>query len=193
MIDGASALMAMFHGLRSEGRFDDERGTHQLDGGAHYYNVFETADGRWVSIGALEPQFYAVLCDRLQLDDEVRDHQGDAERWPDFTDRVAAAVRRLTRDELDELFAGTDACYAPVLAMQEVADHPHHVARGTFVGSGTDLQPAASPRFDGQPPTQPRPARPNGADTVSVLREAGYDEQQVRDLIAAGAVAEAAG
>lgn len=189
MIDGASALMAMFHGLRAEGRFDDVRGTHQLDGGAHYYDVYETSDGRWVSIGALEPQFYTVLCDVLALDDEVRGHQLDADRWPDFTERVAAAVRLRTRDELDHMFAGTDACYAPVLAMDELAAHPHHVARGTFLGSGAGVQPAASPRFDGQPPTRPRPAGPNGADTRSVLAEAGLDEQEIQQLVESGVVA----
>ena len=190
MIEGAYALMAMFHGLRAEGRFDDARGTHLLDGGAHFYDVYETADGRWVSIGALEPQFYSVLCDVLDLDDEVSRHQLDAARWPEFAQRVAEAVRLRTRDELDVMFAGTDACYAPVLSMDEVAGHPHHVARGTFLGSGADLQPAATPRFDGEPPTRPRPARPNGADTAAVLADAGLDEHEITRLLTLGVVAD---
>jgi len=182
MIDGASALMAMFHGLRSEGLFDDERGTHTLDGGAHFYDVYETADGRFVSIGALEPQFYVQLCDLLDLDDEVRNAQYDLVRWPEFSKRVAAAVQQRTRDELDALFAGSDACYAPVLAMEELARHPHHAARSTFVVDGNDLQPAPAPRFDGQPPTVPTPRPASGIHTIEVLRECGFTDAEIATM-----------
>lgn len=189
MIDGASALMAMFHGQRAQGVFGSRRGTHQLDGGAHYYDVYETADGRWISLGALEPQFYAVLCERLGLDDELRGAQLDAVRWPAFKQRVAAAVRRRTRDELDALFAGADACYAPVLSLDEVAEHPHHRARGSFVATDHGLQPAATPRFDGRPPTVPVPAGRVGDDTVAVLRDAGFRADEIDELLATGAAA----
>lgn len=191
MVDGASALMAMFHGLRGEGLFDDLRGTHQLDSGAHYYDVYETADGRWISIGALEPQFYGELCERLGLDDELRSSQLDVDRWPEFKRRVAAAVAQRTRDELDALLGGTDVCYAPVLGLDEVGEHPHHVARDTFVSTTDGRQPAPTPRFSGRPPTDPRPAAAPGTDTRTTLASLGFAAPEIDQLLADGAIAEA--
>jgi alpha-methylacyl-CoA racemase len=191
MVDGASALLAMFHGMVAEGRFDDERGTHQLDTGAHYYDVFATADGRWISLGALEPQFYAQLCERLDLDDEVRSHQLDVERWPEFKERVRAAVGRLTSAELDARLAGSDACYAPVLGLAEVADHPHNAARGTLTTVDGVAQHAPAPRFGGQPPTVPRTAGAAGSDTRATLAAAGFAEAEIDALLASGAVVQA--
>lgn len=192
MIDGASALMAMFHGLRTEGFFDDERGTHQLDTGAHFYDVFATADGQWISLGPLEPQFYGELCERLGLDDELRTQQHESRRWPEFKQRVQAAVACHTRSELDAALGGTDVCYAPVLGLDEVHDHPHHVARGTFIDVAGALQPAPTPRFGGMPPTAPRPAGAPGTDTRTTLSAFGFAEQEIAALLEQGAISEPA-
>jgi alpha-methylacyl-CoA racemase len=190
MIDGTSALMAMFHGLRAQGLFDDRRGTHQLDSGAHYYDVYQTSDGRWISLGALEPRFYAELCERLGLDDEMRGAQLDIDRWPEFSKRVAARVSQLASTELEEMLSGTDVCYAPVLSLDEAPDHPHNVARQTFVSTGTGPQPAPAPRFGGAPPTVPRPSQPPGTDTRETLIEFGFSATEIDELCAEGAIAE---
>lgn len=192
MVDGASALMAMFHGLRADGSFDDERGTHELDGGAPFYDVYETADGRYVSIGALEPAFFATLCERLDLPPDIRSAHDDRKRWPILREAIALAIHGRTREELDALLLGTDACYAPVLTLSEAADHPHNVHRHAFLSAAGGVQPAPAPRFGEGPPAQPVPRRPVGADTRGVLAEAGVDESVVDGLIASGVVQQAA-
>ena len=190
MVDGASALMAMFHSLRTIGAFTPERGSGLLDGGAHFYDVFRTKDGRWVSIGAIEPQFYAELCDRLGLDDDLRANQMDQSRWPELKERIAEVVAGHTRDELDAIFEGSDACYAPVLELGEVHEHPHNAERGVLVDVGGERQPAPAPRFDGRPPTTPRPIAKPGTDTRATLLDAGFSAEEVDGLIASGAVAQ---
>ncbi|MGE4425701.1 MAG: CaiB/BaiF CoA transferase family protein [Solirubrobacteraceae bacterium] len=191
MVDGASALMAMFHGLRNEGGFTAERGTHMLDTGAHFYDVYRTKDDRWVSIGSIEPQFYAELCDRLELDDDLRENEMTAERWPELKERLAAIIAGYTRDELDERLGGTDVCYAPVLELGEVGDHPHNAARGTLIEVDGHLQNAPAPRFGGVPPTTPVPRVEPGADTRATLSDVGFAADEIDALLASGAIAEA--
>ncbi len=188
MVDGAGALMAMFHSLRTVGAFTPERGTGMLDGGAHFYDVFRTKDDRWVSIGAIEPQFYAELCDRLELDDDLRQSEMAADRWPELKEKVAAVVARHTRDELDAIFEGSDACYAPVLELGEVHEHEHMAARGALVDVNGERQPAPAPRFDGAPPTVPTPIAKPGTHTRDTLLDAGFSAAEVDALIDAGAV-----
>ncbi|EHN09624.1 Alpha-methylacyl-CoA racemase [Patulibacter medicamentivorans] len=191
MVDGASALMAMFHGLNNAGLHNPERGTNMLDTGAHFYDVFRTKDDRWVSLGPVEPQFYALMCDVLELDDDLRGSQFDQARWPELKQKLAAVVVERTRDELDALFEGSDACYAPVLELSEAPQHPHNVARGAFVDVAGQTHPAPAPRFDGAPPTRPHAAAIPGTDTRATLLDAGFDAAEIDELIAAGAVAEA--
>jgi len=191
MIDGSSALMAMFHGLRSEGLFGPDRGTHMLDSGAFFYDVYDTKDGLPVSVGAIETQFWAEFCDVLGLDDDVRESQMDASRWPELKERLATVIAGHTRAELDDLFAGRNTCYAPVLSLDEVEAHPHHRARGTFLNLDGVLHTAPAPRFDGAPPTTPTPRRLPGQDTGDVLADVGFGEDEVSALLESGAVAQA--
>ncbi|MCF8602067.1 CoA transferase [Gordonia sp. HY442] len=186
MIDGVSALMAMWHSYRAEGEFSAERGTHLLDTGAFFYDTYLTRDGHWVSIGAIEAQFWAELCDVLALPDEMRHNQFDRSRWDEFRGVLATAIRERTRAELDLAFAGRNTCYAPVLPLAEAVEHPHHVARGTFLEVDAVVQPAPAPRFDGVPPTTPRSRRSPGADSREVLADAGFSDAEIDELTAAG-------
>lgn len=188
MIDGASALMAMFHALRAKGDFSTERGTHLLDTGAFFYDVYQTRDGQWVSIGAIETQFWHELCDILELPDDMRQSQFDEERWGEFRTVLAGRIAMHDRAELDELFAGRNTCYAPVLSLAEVADHPHNAARRTLIEVGGVVQAAPAPRFDGAPPTVPRPQRKPGEDSRLVLSQVGYSDVEIDRLIEQGAV-----
>ncbi|MEV4420127.1 CaiB/BaiF CoA-transferase family protein [Patulibacter sp. NPDC049589] len=189
MIDGTAALLAMFHGMLGAGTFPTDRGTGVLDTGAPFYDVFETRDGRWVSIGAIEPRFYAELCDCLDLSHLARTEVSDRDRWPEIKTEIATAIRRCSRDELDQLFHGSDACYAPVLDLREVAHHPHSTARESYLDIQGDLHAAPAPRFDGHPPTQPTPARIAGQDTESILADAGFEPAEIDALLDHGAVA----
>ncbi len=188
MIDGASALMAMFHSYRAEDSFVEDRGANLLDTGAFFYDVYRTRDDKWVSIGAIENQFWLELCDVLGLPEAMRHDHLDPERWDDYRIVLQKRVAEHDRAELDSAFAGRNTCYAPVLTMSEAIEHPHHQARNTFVTVDDVVQPAPAPRFDGQPPTVPRPRRAPGADTRDVLLAAGYSETRIESLLADGVV-----
>jgi alpha-methylacyl-CoA racemase len=151
MIDGSALLTTLFHGLRAEGKWNDEPGTNILDSGAHFYNVYETADGRFISVGAIEPQFYEELLALLEIDRAVMP-QDDADRWPEFTDELARRFRTRTRDAWVEL-AGRypNACVTPVLSLAEAPEHDHNVARQTFTCLDGVQQPAPAPRFSETP------------------------------------------
>ncbi|MDX1497332.1 MAG: CaiB/BaiF CoA-transferase family protein, partial [Salinisphaeraceae bacterium] len=133
MVEGSAALMAMFYGLRTQGMFNGERGTHMLDTGAPFYEVYETSDGQFVSIGSIEPQFYALLSNELKLDPKEYGMQFDMQRWPEQKEKLAALFKQKTRDEWCEIFEGTDVCFAPVLSIEEAPAHPHNKARESFV------------------------------------------------------------
>ena len=190
MIDGASALMAMFHGLRGEGTFSENRGTHLLDTGAFFYDVYRTRDDQWVSIGAIENQFWQDLCDALDLPDTLRHNQFDTGRWDEFRVVLGRRIATFDRSELDDLLLGRNTCYAPVLTLAEAAAHPHHVARGTFVEVDGVVQAAPAPRFDGAPATKPGPPRKPGADTRQILADAGYSASEIAEFVTSGAAAE---
>jgi alpha-methylacyl-CoA racemase len=184
IVDGASLLTAMLHGLLADGRWRDERAVNLLDGGAPWYDLYETADGGHMAVGALEPQFFAELMNRLGIDPSGVDRDDPADR-AELRRALAARFRRRTRDEWTEHFAGTDACVTPVLSLKEAADHSHLAARETFVSVAGVRQPAPAPRFDRTPAAVPAaPARP-GAHTREALRDWGVDG--VDQLIAAGA------
>lgn len=188
MVEGASLLLSMQRSMQAAGAWQGGRGGNLLDTGAPFYDVYETADGRWLALGALEPQFYAELVTGLGLADEFGTDHVPPDRWPALRARIAAVVATRTRDEWADTFAGTDACVAPVLSMQEAPAHPHNRARGSFVEVAGDTQAAPTPRFSATPLGGPRARRPDGADTRRVLRTAGYDEDEVDALLADGVV-----
>jgi alpha-methylacyl-CoA racemase len=152
MTDGAALLAAMLYGFRANGRWQLGREANMLDGGAHYYRCYECADGKSVAVGAIEPQFYALLLQKCGITDpELVQLQNDATRWPQFREKLAALFRTRTRDAWCALLEGTDACFAPVLDWDEAPRHPHNVARETFVELDGVVQPAAAPRFSRTP------------------------------------------
>jgi alpha-methylacyl-CoA racemase len=187
MVDGAALLMAMMWGMRSIGRFREERGTNINDGAAPFYDTYETRDGEHVAVGAMEPQFYSELLRQLGIDDDVP-KQHDRTTWPDMHARIAAAFREQTRDEWCTKLEGSDACVAPVLRMSEAADHPHVRARGTIVEHEGLLQPAPAPRLSRTPGSLGRPMPLPGADTETALRDWGLSGDEVTALHASGAV-----
>jgi alpha-methylacyl-CoA racemase len=186
MVDGAALMLTPFYGARASG-FWGERGTNHLDTGAPFYEVYETADDKFVAVGTVEPKFYAELMARLGLDAEL-DAQYDKTRWPDEKKRMAEVFRTKTRDEWCELLEGTDACFAPVLTPLEAPDHPHNRARGTFLDLAGVPQPAPAPRFSRTAAATPAPAMHPGADTEAVLAGWGFDAADVERLREVGAV-----
>jgi alpha-methylacyl-CoA racemase len=189
MVDGVALLAAPIASAYMLGYFNAERGTNWLDSGAHYYEVYETADGGWLSVGAIEPAFYANLLRGLGLAGEDLPDQQDASQWPAMKERFAAVFRTRTRDEWMEVFGSLDACVAPVLTFSEAPQHPHLRARSTYVDVEGIVQPAPAPRFDRTPASLGRPPAPAGHHTVEVLAEAGYDAASIAGLRERGVVA----
>ncbi|GAB5453714.1 MAG: CaiB/BaiF CoA-transferase family protein [Halioglobus sp.] len=188
MIDGAAALMASTFGASQVGFWSDERGTNLLDGGSHFYNTYETADGKYISLGSIEGQFYEALLDKLGQDAAHFENQFDMENWPVMKKQLADIIRRKTRDEWDEIFAGADVCYAPVLSMAEVRHHPHHQARQTFLEDGDVWQPVPAPRFSRTPGEVQRHAARIGEHSEEVLREFGFTETEIESRLENGSV-----
>ncbi len=189
MVDGAASLMSFIHGMLASGFHTPERGVNMLDTGAHFYDVYECADGGWISIGSIEPQFYAELVEKLGLDPERFGNQLDRSLWPELTEEVAAVVRTKTRDEWDAILEGSDVCYAPVLTAAEAAGHHHNVARGTFIEVGGITQPGPAPRLSRTPGEVHRPPAHAGQHTDELLAEAGFTDDEVAALRDSGAVA----
>ena len=188
MIDGAASLMTSAHALRAAGIGDGPRGENILDSGAHFYDVYETSDGGYVSIAPVEPKFYAELLDRVGLDAGEAPHSVNRADWPASKARLAALFRTRTRDEWCEILEGTDACFAPVLGMHEAHRHPHNAARGTFVERDGIVQPNAAPRFDRTPGgIRYSPPAP-GSGTRRVLADWGFGAAEIDDLTARGIV-----
>lgn len=181
--EGSALLGALMFGWRSAGLWNAEAGTNNGDSGAHFYDAYECADGKYISIGAMEPQFYALLREKCGLDDPAFDAQWDQARWPELKERVAQAIRGKTRDAWCVLLEGTDACFAPVLDLDEAPLHPHSVARGSFAKVEGITQPAPAPRFSATPAAACQPVRGVGADTRALLAEVGYGEQDVAGLL----------
>ncbi|WP_299729576.1 CaiB/BaiF CoA-transferase family protein [uncultured Tateyamaria sp.] len=188
MIDGVPAMMGLIHGMMAQGVWTDQPGTNWLDGGAPFYRCYRCADGRDVAVGALEPQFYALLLDGLGLGDADLPDQNDRAGWPDLTARFAAIFVSAPRDHWAAVFAGTDACVAPVLTLEEAARDPHLAQRGVYVAPGGIRQAAPAPRFSASDVPQPTAPTAPGADTETVLAELGYDDQTIRTLRASGAL-----
>jgi len=189
MVDGAASLMTMTWAFRAMGIWGDDRGTNILDSGAPWYDLYECADGGYVSIGAIEPQFYAELLERIGLAGEDLPAQMDRAAWPELRRRLAEVFATRSRDAWREVLEGSDACFAPVLTMAEAAEHPHMKARGTFVESDGVLQPGPSPRFSATPASIRRPPPWPGEHTDEVLGEWSFDAGEIEALRKAGAVA----
>lgn len=190
MVDGAAVLMTMFWTLRTLGMFDEDApGTNLLDTGAPFYDVYECGDGRFVSIGSIEPQFYAVLLERLGLtDDPGFARQMDRAAWPRLKERLAELFRTRPRDEWCAAMEGSDICFAPVLTMSEAAGHPHNVARDTFVEANGAVQPAPAPRFSRTAATIGSPPAHAGQHSREVLADWGIALDRIDALIESGAV-----
>ncbi len=182
MVDGASTLMAMMYGMKAMGMWQDERGVNLLDTGAHFYDTFETSDGKYVSIGSIEPQFYALLLEQTGLKDEDLPPQMDRTQWKALKPRLAEVFKTRTRDEWCEIMEGTDVCFAPVLSMDEAPEHPHMKARSTFVEHSGMIQPAPAPRFDRTVPEISRPPVHAGQHTDEVLGEYGFSADEIAAL-----------
>jgi alpha-methylacyl-CoA racemase len=187
MTDGAALLFGAVSGLHGSGYWTDERGANLLDSGAHFYDVYETSDGKYVSVGSIEPQFYAILVDKLGLAASDLPAQMDRSAWPALKARVAALFKTKTRDEWCRIMEGTDICFAPVLAIGEAPHHPHSRARQAYVNVEGAWQPAPAPRFSRTPAAAPAAAPERGSHTEDVLAWLGYDAAEAAALRRSGA------
>ncbi|MGW3404226.1 CaiB/BaiF CoA transferase family protein [Streptomyces zhihengii] len=176
IVDGTAHLTAMFWGMLAEGTWQDTRGRNLLDGGCPHYAVYETSDGGWMAVGALEPQFYAAFTALLGLDAGELPDRADPRNWPALRTLFATRFKTATRARWTDVFEGTDACVAPVLSLREAAGHPHLTGRGTYTEAYGITQPAPAPRFSGTPGTLRRPPAVPGAHTPEVARDWGVPE-----------------
>ncbi len=188
MVDGAASLMTMTYTLRASGIWNDERGTNLLDTGAHFYEVYETSDGGYIGVGAIEPQFYAELIRLMGLADTEMPGQIDRPPWPAMKERFARVFAAKTRTEWEEIFEGSDACAAPVLSPAEAPDHPHNRFRGTFTEVAGVVQPSPSPRFSATPGSIRRPPPNPGQHADEALGDWGLDEADIAGLRESGAI-----
>jgi len=188
MVDGAASLMTMIFAFRAFGWWKEERGANILDTGAPFYEVYETADGRYFAVGALEAKFYAELIKGMGLADAGLPDQMDRERWPEMKKRFAEVFASKTQQEWSEIFEGTDACAVAVLPPFQAHLHPHNQARGTFVEVEGIVQPGPAPRFSRTPSEVSRPPSPPGADTQAGLLSWGVDEERIGTLRSSGAL-----
>jgi alpha-methylacyl-CoA racemase len=182
MVDGSAALMAMFYGQRAAGLWTDQRGANFLDTGAHYYDTYETADGKWVSVGSIEPQFYALLLKHSGIDDPEFQGQNDREKWPEFKKKIGEIFKTKTRDEWCEIMEGSDVCFGPVLTMGEALEYPQNVARKTFVEIEGVPQPAPAPRFSRTNPEIRGPALMGPEYAEAALSDWGITPDEIEKL-----------
>lgn len=188
MTDGSALLMSMIYSFHGQGWWQDERGVNMLDTGAHFYDAYETSDGKFVSLGPIEPQFYAKMLALTGLaDDPAMQPQNDAARWDDMRDRLARVIALKTRDEWDAVMVGSDACYAPVLSLAEASAHPHNRARETFLTAGGVTQPAPAPRYSTIETIAPEMADGH-THTQEILAQLGYSEARINETLAQGGV-----
>ncbi len=189
MVDGAASLMAMFHGAQQAGWWKEERGANLLDTGSHFYDTYETSDGKYISIGSIEPQFYAELIEKLGLADEDLPGQMDRTHWSQLKERFDKLFRTKTRDQWCEIMEGSDVCFAPVLSMSEARQHPHIRARNTFVEFAGASQPAPAPRFSRTPCEISAPPPHPGQHTDESLADWGFDAAEIARLRESKAIA----
>ena len=189
MTDGAASLMAMFYGMKGAGIWKDERRTNMLDGGAHFYDTYQCSDGKWVSIGSIEPQFYALLLEKTGINDPDFQRQHDRAIWPDLHDKLAHVIAQKTQAEWTQIMGGTDVCFAPILNLEDAPKHPHNAARETFVEVAGVVQPAPAPRFSVTPGKIQGPPPAIGAHSKTALADWGFSEAEIGALESSGALA----
>jgi len=182
MVEGSAVLMHMTYAFKAMGLWKEERGTNILDGGAHFYDSYETKDGKYIALGAIEPQFYALLIEKAELDAEIFGHQMNPSEWQTMSEELSKVFKHKTRDQWCELLEGTDVCFAPVLSLSEVKEHSHNKARGSFIEINNVLQPAPAPRFSKSVVETPRPPQPAGSDAQHVLKDFGFTEEKITYL-----------
>ena len=189
MSDGAASLMAMFYGMKGAGIWKETRRSNMLDGGAHFYDTYQCSDGKWVSIGSIEPQFYALLLEKTGITDPQFQRQIDRDLWPELRAKLAAVIATKAQAEWTAIMGGTDVCFAPILDLEEAPKHPHNVARQTFVEVGGVTQPAPAPRFSVTPPAIQGPPPAIGAHNREALADWGFSSAEIDALSASGALA----
>ena len=189
MSDGAASLMAMFYGFKASGMWKDERRSNLLDGGAHFYDTYRCSDGKWISIGSIEPQFYALLLEKTGINDPDFSAQMDRGRWDSLREKLGHVIAQKTQAEWCEIMDATDVCFAPVLDLDEAPRHPHNVARQTFLELGGVVQPAPAPRFSATPGAVQGPPPAVGAHDEEALGDWGFSSDQIAGLRSAGALA----
>jgi alpha-methylacyl-CoA racemase len=188
MTDGAASLMAMFYGMRAAGVWKDERRANLLDGGAYFYDTYRCADGKWVAIGSLEPQFYALLLEKTGVTDPEFATQHARADWPARRERLSSVFASKTRAQWVEIMSGTDVCFAPVLGLDEAPSHPHNAAREAFVEVAGVVQPAPAPRFSATPGAIAAPPPAIGAHNREALGDWGFSQTEIAALEASGAL-----
>jgi alpha-methylacyl-CoA racemase len=188
MSDGAASLMAMFYGFKAMGIWKGERRSNLLDGGAHFYDTYQCSDGKWVSIGSIEPQFYALLLEKTGITDPQFGNQMSRDEWPALREKLAAVIATKTQGEWCELMDATDVCFAPVLTLDEAPHHPHNAARKTFVDIAGVTQPAPAPRFSATPGEIQGPPPGIGAHNDAALAEWGFAAAEIETLKGQGAL-----
>ncbi|PCJ14728.1 MAG: carnitine dehydratase [Gammaproteobacteria bacterium] len=189
MVDGSAALMANFFTLKNINDYTPQRGNHFVDGGSHFYNVYETKDKRYVSIGSLEKQFYEILKETLSLSEEEFGEQMNRAAWPSQKEKLKTIFLTKTQAQWDQIFEGTDVCYAPVLSIWDAPQHPHNEARKTFIEVDGVQQPAPAPRYSRTQPAKPAGPQRVGQDTSSALLDWGFSEVEVEDYLQSGVIA----
>ena len=188
MVDGTAQLMWMMQGFQQMGTWNaEERESNLLDGAAHFYDTYECADGKYVAVGAIEPQFYAELMARVEISDLQFAAQHDVTQWPDLKQKLAAVLMTKTRDEWDQIMSGSDACFAPVLTMQEATEYSANIERAVYTQVDELAHPSPAPRFERTPSNIRHGTRALGVDTVSVIRASGLSDAEVEALLASGA------
>jgi len=188
MTDGTASLLSPFFGLMEMGMWKTNRQANKLDGGAHYYGSYECSDGKYISIGSIEPQFYALLLEKCAIDDEAFLAQHDQATWPELREKLAALFLSKTRDQWCELMEGTDICFAPVLDLGEAPSHPHNVARETYVDFDGVTQPAPAPRFSRTQSKIASPAALIGEHSEEILADWGFESSEIEQLRTAKAI-----
>ncbi len=188
MSDGAASLMAMFYGFKGAGIWKDERRSNLLDGGAHFYDTYQCADGKWISIGSIEPQFYALLLEKTGITDPQFANQMSRDEWPELKAKLAAVLAKKTQAEWCAIMDATDICFAPVLTLDEAPSHPHNTARETFVTVEGVVQPAPAPRFSATPGVIQGPPPKIGAHNDEALGQWGFTAAEIEALKGSGAL-----
>jgi alpha-methylacyl-CoA racemase len=188
MTDGAASLMSMFYGMKAMGVWNGDRRANLLDGGAHFYDTYQCSDGKWIALGSIEPQFYALLLEKAGLTDPAFSAQMDRTAWPELKTKLAAVIAGKTRAEWSAIMEGTDICFGPVMDLDEAPLHPHNVARETFVTVAGVVQPAPAPRFSATPGVIQGPPPAIGGDTDTALTDWGLSSAEVEALKAVGAL-----